>query len=154
MTVTGIRVSPAVLSTRNIIMAFEAVSFFGLSSWSSLMALSPRGVAALSSPSILAEKFINIEPSTGCPLGISGNILQKKGEVIRAKNSMTPPRSPIFIKPSQSVSTPVSPSEISKPVLALANIASITALRLLPSPEKRATASDTTTAMSTKAIQI
>jgi hypothetical protein len=65
ITLMGIIVSPAVLSTRNMIWALEAVSLIGLSSCISFIAFSPRGVAALSRPSMLAEKFIRIEPKTG-----------------------------------------------------------------------------------------
>ena len=35
---------------------------------------------------------------------------------------MAPPCSPTFIRPSQSVSTPVRPNEISNPVLAMSNV--------------------------------
>lgn len=110
-----------VLSTRNIIIGLLAVSLSVFISCISRIALRPSGVAALSSPSMLAEKFMKIEPNTGLFLGISGNSLEKNGEVSRAKIEITPPRSPIFIKPSQRERTPVSPSEISKAVFAEAN---------------------------------
>ena len=65
MMLTGMMVRPEVLSTRNIIMGFEAVSLRGLSSCRRSMAFRPRGVAALSRPSILAERFIKMLPNTG-----------------------------------------------------------------------------------------
>ena len=58
-------VSPLVFSTRNIIMGFDAVSFFVFSSCNCSIAFRPRGVAALSSPSILAAMFIKMLPVTG-----------------------------------------------------------------------------------------
>ncbi len=42
------------------------------------MAFSPNGVAALSSPNILAEMFMKMFPMTGWFLGMSGKSLQKK----------------------------------------------------------------------------
>ena len=55
---------PVIVYT-NIIIEFDAVSFFGFSSCNWLIAFSPSGVAALSMPSILAARFIIIEPLTG-----------------------------------------------------------------------------------------
>ena len=46
-------------------MALVAVSFFGLSSCNSSMALSPKGVAAFPRPSILADILSMIEPIAG-----------------------------------------------------------------------------------------
>lgn len=54
--------------------------------------------------------------------GISGNIFEKNGATNREKKAITPPFSPIFIIPSHSDNTPVSPSEISKPVFAESNV--------------------------------
>ena len=78
---TGMSVRPEVLSTRNIIMGLEAVAFsFSASSRErpcsailfsvcsllcscmDSMAFSPNGVAALSSPSMLALMFMNMWP--------------------------------------------------------------------------------------------
>ena len=61
----GMMVRPEAFSTRNMICASEAVSLSGLISCSSLMAFSPSGVAALSSPRMLALKFMMIEPVAG-----------------------------------------------------------------------------------------
>ena len=124
---TGISVSPLVFSTRNIIMGFDAVSFFVFSSCICSMAFSPRGVAALSSPSMLAAMFIKIEPVTGCPLGMSGNSLANTGDSRRASTLTTPPFSPTFITPNHSDKTPVRPREISNAVFDDENVESIMA---------------------------
>ncbi len=79
MTVVGISVMPAVLSTRNMIIGLLAVSGFGLISCSSRMAFRPSGVAALSRPSMLALKFITMLPLAGWPGGMSGKTRRKKG---------------------------------------------------------------------------
>ena len=57
---SGIICKPDVCKTKNIICALEAVSLLGLSSCKLCMAFKPNGVAALSNPNILAEKFIII----------------------------------------------------------------------------------------------
>ena len=62
MMVVGISVRPLAPSTTNMIMALEALALSVFSSCSSPMALSPIGVAALSRPSILAAKFISMDP--------------------------------------------------------------------------------------------
>ena len=74
MMVMGMRVSPLALMVRNMIIASEAVSFLGLRVCSSFIVCSPNGVAALSSPSRLALKFISMVPSTGAPLGRVGKM--------------------------------------------------------------------------------
>ena len=98
---TGMSVSPLVLSTRNIIIGLDAVSFFLFKSCNCSIAFRPKGVAALSRPSILAAIFMKIEPVTGCPLGMSGNRRTNTGLSILARIFTTPPFSPIFIIPSQ-----------------------------------------------------
>ena len=55
MIVIGIRVNPEALMQRNIIIGLLAESFSVFSSCSCCIAFSPIGVAALSSPSRLAE---------------------------------------------------------------------------------------------------
>ena len=62
---TGINVRPDVLRTKNMIIGLLAVSFFRLRVCSCSMAFSPKGVAALSRPNILAAMFIKILPVTG-----------------------------------------------------------------------------------------
>ena len=65
ITEVGSSVMPAVLSTRNMIIGLLAVSLCGLISCSSRIALRPSGVAALSRPRMLAEKFITMLPLAG-----------------------------------------------------------------------------------------
>ena len=124
---TGIIVRPEVFKTRNIIIGLLAVSFFGLRLCNSCIAFSPTGVAALSSPSILAEKFINIDPNAGCPLGISGKSLVSTGLRKLAKRCTKPLSSPIFSIPIHRVSVPVSPNVISNPTFEASNVESIIA---------------------------
>src|SRR5687768_15152575 len=85
MMLTGIRVNPDAWRQRNMICALEATSLLGFNSCRLSIAFNPKGVAALSSPSRLAEKFIIICPIEGCPFGISGNNLEKKGPMTRDK---------------------------------------------------------------------
>lgn len=131
----GISVSPLVFSTRNMIMGLLAVSFLVFNSCSCSIAFRPKGVAALSSPSMLAAIFIKIEPVTGCPLGMSGNSLVNTGLSNLANTFTTPPFSPIFMIPSQSESTPVKPSEISKAVFDEEKVESIMAGNTSKSPQ-------------------
>ena len=63
--VIGINVSPEALIHKNIIIGLLADALLVFISWSSFMAFNPIGVAALSSPNRLADKFINIDPVTG-----------------------------------------------------------------------------------------
>ena len=109
------------MSTRNISIASVAVSFFVLSSCMCCIAFNPRGVAALSSPSIFADTFINIAPIAGCPFGMPGNKRENSGLTSRPKKGIIPPRSPIFIMPIQRDSTPVNPNDSSNAVLAESN---------------------------------
>ena len=136
MMLTGMSVSPLVLSTRNIIIGFDAVSFFVFSVCSSSMALRPRGVAALSSPSMLAAMFIKMLPVTGWPLGMSGNSRVKTGDSRRASALTTPPFSPTRMMPSHSERTPVSPRDISKAVFDDEKVESIIAGNTSKSPKK------------------
>ena len=150
----GMSVMPDVLSTRNIIMGLLAVSFLGFSSCSSCIAFSPMGVAALSSPNMFAEKFMNIVPMAGCPLGMSGNIRHSTGLSSLASPATSPPFSPIFIIPIHSDSTPVSPREISNAFLACAKVESIIAGNTVVSPQKISFTSAMTNARRKNAIQI
>ena len=143
MTEVGISVSPAVLSTRNMICALVAVSGSRLSDCSSCIAFSPSGVAALSSPSRLALMFMVIAPCAGCPAGTPGNRWRISGFTARAKASIMPARSPIFMKPSHSAITPVSPMAMSKPVLAASNSAVISLGKTEKSPSSVCTSAAT-----------
>src|SRR5690348_6159058 len=62
---TGINVRPDACKHKNIICALEAVSFLGFISCRLSIALIPKGVAALSRPKRLAEKFITMCPMAG-----------------------------------------------------------------------------------------
>ena len=62
---TGTSINPAVFSTRNIIIGLDAFSLSGFISCNSFIAFNPSGVAALSRPSILAERFIKMLPIAG-----------------------------------------------------------------------------------------
>lgn len=150
----GISVSPEVFSTRNIIIGFVAVSFFVFRSCSCSIAFRPKGVAALSSPSIFAAMFMKMEPVTGCPLGMSGNSLVKTGLSSLASTFTTPPFSPIFMIPNQSDSTPVNPNEISKAVFDDENVESIIAGNTSKSPQKMSFTSAITNATMKNATQI
>ena len=85
MMLIGISVSPEVFSTRNMIIGLLAVSFFGFNSCNPSMAFKPKGVAALSSPSMLAARFMKMLPVTGCPFGMSGKSFVNSGLSTRAK---------------------------------------------------------------------
>ena len=154
MMLTGISVRPLVFSTRNIIIGLEAVSFFGFSSCICSMAFSPKGVAALSSPSMLAAIFMKILPVTGWPLGISGNSLVNTGDNRRANTLTTPPFSPTFITPIQSDNTPVRPNEISNAVFDDENVESIMAGKTSKSPQNNSFTAAMTNATRKKATQI
>ena len=65
-----------------------------------------------------------------------------------------PPFSPIFIIPSQRVSTPVSPSEISKPIFAISKVLETIEGKTPTSPKKINFISPTTNAIKKKATQI
>ena len=151
---TGMSVSPLVFSTRNIIIGFDAVSFFVFSSCICSMAFSPSGVAALSRPSMLAAMFMKMLPVTGWPSGMSGNSRLNSGDSARDSTLTTPPRSPIFIIPSQRANTPVSPSEISNAVFDDENVESIMAGKTLKSPKNISFTRAMTKATIKKAIQI
>ena len=154
MMLMGISVSPDVFSTKNMIIGLLAVSFRGFSSCSPSMAFRPSGVAALSSPSIFAARFMKILPVTGCPFGISGNSFENSGLSRRAKSWITPPLSPIFMMPSQSDNTPVSPNEISNAVLEEAKVELIISGNTAVSPKNTSLTSATTKARRKNAIQM
>ena len=127
-------VRPEVFSTRNMIMGFVAVSFFGLSSCICCMAFRPVGVAALSRPSMLEATFMKMEPMAGWFFGMSGKSREKTGLSMRASTFTAPAFSPIFMMPSQSASTPVRPSEVSKAVFEVSNVESTIFWKIVVSP--------------------
>ena len=150
----GMMTNPEVFSTRNMIIGLLAVSFLGFSSCNPSMAFKPRGVAALSSPSILAARFMKILPVTGCPLGISGNSLLNIGLSSREMRVTKPPRSPIFMIPNHKESTPVKPNEISKAVWAELKVELMISGNTCVSPAKTKRPMATINAIRKKAIQI
>ncbi len=154
MMVMGMIVSPEAFMHKNIIMASLAVSFDLLKDCISCIAFSPMGVAALSNPSKLAEKFMNMAPVAGCPAGIPGKSLLNTGAAIFAKRWITPPFSPTFIIPSQSERIPVSPKDISNPVLAESKDALIISVNTATSPPNINLPIATTKATRKKAIQM
>ena len=134
---TGMRVSPLAFSTRNIIWELLAtvLSSLGFRSCNCFMAWSPMGVAALSSPSMLALMFMSMVPTTGWPLGISGNRRLNRGETIFARIWTAPAFSPIFMMPSQRESMPVSPRAISKAVFDMSKAPRMALLKMPESPK-------------------
>ncbi len=132
--VVGMMVKPEVFKTKNMIIGFVAVSFFGLSSCICCIAFSPVGVAALSSPSMLEAMFMKILPITGWFFGMSGKSFVKTGLSARANTFTTPAFSPIFMMPSQRASTPVSPREISKAFFEESKVESTIFWKMVVSP--------------------
>ena len=136
MIVIGMIVKPDAFIHRNIIIELLAVSLFSFSSCNCCIAFKPIGVAALSNPKRLAEKFIKIEPVAGWSFGNSGNNLLKTGEANLAKRCTNPAFSPIFIKPNHNANIPVNPSDISNPVLAESNVEAMIFVKTSVSPKK------------------
>ncbi len=106
---TGISVSPEACRQRNITCASLARSLSGFNSCRLSIALNPNGVAALSNPKRLAEKFIIMCPIAGCPFGMPGNILEKKGPMILESKLIPPAFSAIAIKPRNKAIIPIRP---------------------------------------------
>ena len=150
----GISVRLEVFNTRNMIIGLLAVSFRGFSSCRPSMAFRPSGVAALSSPSMLAARFMKMLPVTGCPLGMSGKSLLNSGPNIREKRLMTPPCSPIFMIPNQSDKIPVNPNEMSKAVFDESKVELMIAGKTSKSPQNIKRTRATMNAMTKKAIQM
>ena len=154
MMLIGIRISPEVLSTRNMTIGLVAVSFWGFNSCSSFIAFNPIGVAALSSPNILAERFIKIEPMAGWPLGISGKRRQNTGLSQRDNALIMPLCSPIFIMPSHRERIPVRPSDISKAVFEEVNVELTSSVKISVLPINRSLMSATMKAITKNATQM
>ena len=85
---------------------------------------------------------------------MSGKSLVNTGESARERACTMPPRSPIFIMPSQSESTPVRPREISNAVLAEENVESMIAGKTVVSPNTSSFTTAMTKAMTKNATQI
>ena len=97
---------------------------------------------------------MKIEPMAGLSRGTPGNRRVKRGEMSRPKKPITPARSPIFIRPSHSDSTPVSPREISKAVAADVKDPLIISDHTAVSPQTTDLYSAITNAIRKNAIQI
>ncbi len=121
---TGINVSPEACRHKNMICELEAVSLLGFSSCKLSIALIPKGVAALSSPKRLAEKFITMCPIAGWFFGSSGNNFEKNGPIIFDKSLIPPALSAMLIKPMNKAIIPIKLIEISTAVFAVAMIPS------------------------------
>ena len=99
------------------------------------MAFRPKGVAALSRPSRLAEKFITMWPVAGWSFGISGKMREKKGAITFASQPTMPAFSPMFMMPSHKVITPASGRAISiTPMRAVSKVPSMMRLKISVSP--------------------
>src|SRR5437868_5024197 len=71
--VAGTSCTPEVVTAMNVTIALVATSLSGFNVCSSSIALIPRGVAALLSPSTLAARARTTAPAAGCSGGTSGN---------------------------------------------------------------------------------
>ena len=109
MTPVGRSVTEEVLMARNSTMALLAVPLWGFSVSSSCMARMPNGVAALPSPSALAERLSTIAPMAGCSGGTSGNRRTISGRMVLAMMTRSPPASATFIRPRNRAMTPMRP---------------------------------------------
>ena len=154
ITPIGIRHNPEELRIRNMSIASVAVSFSVLIDCNSCIAFKPSGVAALSSPSMLADTFMNIAPRAGWFFGTDGNRRVNSGPMSLPKNAMIPPRSPIFIKPIHSERMPVSPIEISNACADELNAAFIMSLHIDRFPLIAVSTNATTNVMRKKATQM
>jgi hypothetical protein len=103
---------------------------------------------------MLAAMFIIIEPVAGWSFGISGKSLRNSGPTAFDINATIPPVSPTFIKPIHNVITPVSPSEISKPVFAISKVPFIISGKIPVSPKKISRISPMINAMMKNATQM
>lgn len=112
ITVAGINWKPAVFIAKSVHIESDALSLSLFNSCMPEIAFIPIGVAALASPSALAEKFIATSPIILLSDGISGKINFAIGRNNLDKNSTSPDFSAIFIIPSQKVIIPKSVSAI------------------------------------------
>src|ERR1044072_8125573 len=111
-------------------------------------------VASLSSPSMLAERFITIAPAAGWASGMPGNRRRKGVRAMRPISSVIPPFSAIFMSPSHRLITPVRPSAISKPDLEESNNAATTSFNASGLLKATAETTAVTNAMRKNAAQI
>ena len=88
------------------------------------------------------------------PFGMSGKSFVNNGLSTRAKRSMTPPFSPIFMMPSHKDSTPVNPREISNAVFEELNVELMISGNTPVSPRKTRRKVAMMNAIRKKAIQM
>jgi hypothetical protein len=86
------------------------------------MAFIPNGVAALSNPIRLAEKFITICPIEGWFFGTSGKIFEKNGPMILERKRIPPALSAMLIKPINKAIIPIRPIQRFTASLVVSNI--------------------------------
>jgi len=110
--VAGIRVRLEVFKASKVHIAGDAEILLLFRSCRSFIAIIPRGVAELPSPSILALKFNKIDPDAGWLSGISGNNLEKIGFITLLKSSVNFASRAIFIIPDHNASGPINLIEI------------------------------------------
>ena len=108
-------------NTKNNICASVARVLSGFNFCSSSMALMPMGVAALSSPSILAARFMVTAPWAGWLAGTSGIILANSGCSPLANTCTSPAFSAKRKKPIHRLMTPIRPKAIFAASSALEN---------------------------------
>ena len=107
--VVGIMETDAAFITTKRTISFEAVkSFMLVSSLRRDIASSPKGVAALPSPNIIAVIFIDMAFLAGEFFSNFGNNNRKMGDSIRLMIFVSPDFSAIFIIPLQKAITPIS----------------------------------------------
>jgi hypothetical protein len=111
-----------VLMARKSAIELVAVPGRVLSLSSSCIARMPKGVAALPSPSALADMFRIMAPIAGWSGGTSGKRRVISGRIRRAMTTSMPPASATFINPRKSVITPTRPMANSTAPLAAASI--------------------------------
>ncbi len=90
-------------------MASVATPGRSFSRFSSVMALRPKGVAALPRPSTFEARFMIMAPMAGWSDGTSGNSRRMTGRRPRATASSRPPSRATRIRPRNSAITPTSP---------------------------------------------
>ncbi len=123
--VTGINVNPEACKHKNMIWALDASDFEVFNSCKLSIALIPKGVAALSRFNRLAEKFITIWPTAGCPFGTSGKSLEKKGPMIRDNKRIPPACSAILKNPRNNAIIPINPKLMETALLQVSIIPSL-----------------------------
>lgn len=140
----GRTATPEVLIARNRTIALVAVPGCLLSFSSSCIALMPKGVAALVSPSTLAVMLRIIAPIAGWSGGTSGKRRTITGRTSRAIRSSPPPASTTFTRPRNRVIAPARPMAKSTLLFAPSSAPLLTAA-IVPGSPKAAKTTDRNT---------